>query len=299
MRILNKLTWKLRRKFKASPVLSTIVATPLLIFFIFFLIYMGVFTHFLEKDYFTEFSYPLDVDLQPLVKKLIVGETPPTKPINMFNYTYLKLCQEKCSNNANPKLLFVVKSAIPHFELRQAIRQTWGNQMRFPDIEIRRVFLLGTGTDPEIQRKVDQEDIQYGDIVQADFHDDYLNNTLKTMSGFKWAVEHCPSVRYVLFSDDDMYISIKNLLRFLRDPSNYPDQEPTPIVKDVEHRERSLKQEIAPATENIGNLIDESEDKKLYAGIDSFNILIELDQKFLFIVCFRLCISFSATATSF
>nr|CAG4637065.1 EOG090X07IA [Ceriodaphnia reticulata]SVE72983.1 EOG090X07IA [Ceriodaphnia reticulata] len=219
-----------------------------------------------EKDYFTEFSYPLDVDLQPLVKKHMVGETPSTQPINMFNFTYLKSCQNKCSNNSNPKLLFVVKSAIPQFEQREAIRQTWGNQMQFPDIQIRRVFLLGTGTDPEIQRKVDQEDVQYGDIVQADFRDDYLNNTLKTMSGFKWAVENCPSVRYVLFSDDDMYISIKNLLRFLRDPSNYPRQEPTPIVKDVEHRERSLKQEIAPATESIGNLIDEMEDQKLYAG---------------------------------
>ena len=227
---------------------------------------MGVFTHFLEKDYYTEFSYPLDVDLQPLVKELIVGHTPSTKPINIFNYTYLKSCEDKCSSNSNPKLLFVVKSSLPHFEQRQAIRQTWGNQMRFPDIEIRRVFLLGTGPDSEIQQRIDQEHNQHGDIVQADFHDDYRNNTLKTMSGFKWAVEHCPSVSYVVFSDDDMYISTKNLLRFIRDPLNYPDQDQIPIVKDVEHRERSLKQEVVPATENVGNLNDEIEDRKLYAG---------------------------------
>jgi len=29
------------------------------------------------------------------------------------------------------------------------------------------------------------------------------------MSGFRWAVEHCPKAQYVLFSDDDMYISMK------------------------------------------------------------------------------------------
>lgn len=279
MRILNKQIWRLRRKFNASPIKFTFLAIPPVICLLAFLSYMGVFTHFLEKDYFNEFSYPLDVDLQPLVKDLVVGHPPSTKPINLFNYTYLKSCEDKCSNNGSPKLLFLVKSAIPNFEQREAIRQTWGNQMRFPDVEIRRVFLLGTGFDREVQRRVDQEYIIYGDIVQTDFHDDYRNNTLKTVSGFKWAVEHCPSVQYVVFSDDDMYLSTKNVLRFVNNPSNYPDQVSAPIVKDVEHRERSLKQEMAPATENIGNLNGELEDKKLYAGIRRF-VLIETISRF-------------------
>ncbi|EFX64346.1 hypothetical protein DAPPUDRAFT_66289 [Daphnia pulex] len=179
---------------------------------------MGVFTHFLEKDYYTEFSYPLDVDLQPLVKDLAVGNVPAVKPINTFNYTYLKLCADKCANN--PKLLLVVKSALTHFEQRQAIRETWGDEMQFSTIEIRRVFLLGTGFNPEIQRKVDEESEMFNDIVQADFVDDYHNNTLKTMSGFKWAVEHCSPVQFVAFSDDDMYVSTKNLLRFFNEASN-------------------------------------------------------------------------------
>nr|SVE75802.1 EOG090X07IA [Daphnia hispanica] len=268
---LFRTTWRLRRKLSALPVkpvtvtiiLLMIICSPVV------LNHMGVFTHFLEKDYYTEFSYPLEGNLQPLVKELKLGNEPPIKPINVFNYSYLKLCQNKCSNNENPKLLFVVKSALHHSEQRQAIRQTWGNQLNFSGVEIRRVFLLGTGSDPEIQEKVDEEDKLYDDIVQADFHDDYRNNTLKTMSGFKWAVEHCPSARYAVFSDDDMYISTKNLLRFIRNPSSYPEQESHPR-KDFEHRDRSLKEEPALVAEGFENEQNEvanlNEESKLYAG---------------------------------
>jgi beta-1,3-galactosyltransferase / beta-1,3-N-acetylglucosaminyltransferase len=246
---------------------------------------MGVFTHFLEKDYYSEFSYPLDVDLQPLIKDLIVGNAPAVKPINMFNYPYLKLCENKCANN--PKLLLVVKSAITHFEQRQAIRETWGNEMRFSDVEIRRVFLLGIGFDPEIQRKVDTEDAMFSDIVQADFVDDYHNNTLKTMSGFKWAVEHCSSVKFVAFSDDDMYVSTKNLLRFVRNPSTYPEEEQLPrVVQGIEHRERSLKQEIVVAAQGEEEFNDASnlnENLKLYAGV-CFSLAVCLMIIYLFVV---------------
>nr|SVE75172.1 EOG090X07IA [Daphnia dolichocephala] len=261
---------RVKRKVNVLPIksLTFIVVLLTVISSTVFLSQMGVFTHFLEKDYYTEFSYPLEGDLQPLVKELILGKKPLIKPINVFNYTYLKSCMDKCSSNSSPKLLFVVKSAIQHFEQRQAIRQTWGNQLHFLGVGIQSVFLLGTGSNPELQIKVDDEDMLHGDIVQADFHDDYRNNTLKTISGFKWAVEHCPTVRFVVFSDDDMYISTKNLLRFIRDPSNYPPQESQPLlVRDPEHRDRSLKQEAGSAIEevedDVGNLNEES---KLYAG---------------------------------
>lgn len=104
-----------------------------------------------------------------------------------------------------PRLLFVIKSARPHSEQRLAIRQTWGNEKRFSDISIRTVFLLGTAShsndeSAESELLIEEEDAKYGDIVQADFVDVYGNNTLKTMSGLKWVVEHCPHARYVVFS---------------------------------------------------------------------------------------------------
>lgn len=60
--------------------------------------YMGVFTHLAEKDYHTSFSYPLNIDILPLVDKLRNGLYPSNsiQPINIFNYSYLKSCRHKC-----------------------------------------------------------------------------------------------------------------------------------------------------------------------------------------------------------
>lgn len=286
MKLFGK-TWRLRRVYKVSQVKFvslTVLWCVVLASLGFGLNYMGVFTHLFERDYYEEFSYPLHVDLQPLVKDLISGRIPSIAPINKFDYTFRKSCHKKCSY-AKPKLLFVIKSAMPHFEQRAAIRETWGNEQQFLDVEVRRIFLLGIGTNAEIQRKLDLEDLLYGDIVQANFYDNYRNNTLKTMSGLKWAVENCPSLEFVLFSDDDMYISAKNVLRYIQNPSKYPpESQETPPLRSVEHRERSLKQEVIlnadkdssefPLEYGSSDTFSENlEHNKLYAGIAKYSNL--------------------------
>ena len=167
-----------------------------------FSLFSGLFTHLFEKDYHTEFSYPLDMDVLPLVQQLQMNgkiDELDVQPINVFNYSYLKSCRHKCPEGSTPRLVFVIKSAIPHFERRQAIRQTWGYEKRFSDVDIRRVFLLGRSpSSPDQEMAIDREDALHGDIVQADFIDAYNNNTLKTMSGLKWIVEHCPSAQVLI-----------------------------------------------------------------------------------------------------
>lgn len=133
-----------------------------------------------------------------------------------------------------------MKSAPNNFGKRQAIRSTWGYQKRFSDVPIKTVFLLGSvekavGMEPAnvpvpkgqpplaLNEAINLESAKYGDIVQADFMDSYYNNTYKTMMGMRWLVEHCTRFRYAFFADDDMYISVKNLLKFLRHPTSYPE----------------------------------------------------------------------------
>lgn len=136
-----------------------------------------------------------------------------------------------------PRLVLVIKSSLPNRANRDAIRKTWGREDRFIDVPIRRVFVVGscrspsgdlvtskTGEDtnnhvnPSCQRLINQENDMYQDIVQADFIDSYYNNTIKTMVGLKWLVEHCPETAFAFFVDDDYYVSIRNLLHFTQDP---------------------------------------------------------------------------------
>lgn len=240
----------------------------------------GVFSRLLEKDFDREFSYPLEVDVLQLVRKLKNGWDPSCgiQPINTINFTYLKTSSHKCKCSPlfspvlevggkytdaflslgmadGPELLFVVKSAHRNAERRLAIRKTWGSESRFLDLTIRTVFLVGVAA-PDSEEistetaRLEKEHAIYNDLVQADFIDTYFNLTLKTMSGLKWVVTYCPNARYVVFAgiklcfsvafylrkpvptccdilevDDDMYISTRNVLRFILNPLHYPNDE--------------------------------------------------------------------------
>lgn len=82
------------------------------------------------------------------------------------------------------------------------------------------VFILGLPADNDTQVKVDEEISKYGDIIQEDFIDSYNNLTLKSVMMLKWVINHCQdSVRYILKTDDDMFINTPNLISTLKNKS--------------------------------------------------------------------------------
>uniref|UniRef100_T1J2D0 Hexosyltransferase n=1 Tax=Strigamia maritima TaxID=126957 RepID=T1J2D0_STRMM len=188
--------------------------------------YLGLQAYFLAKDYHTQFSYPYEGDIKLYVDQIRSGKQPRVKPINRYNYTFIlsnnTKCMDKSGKPDNIRLLLIIKSAMRNKENRDAIRQSWGWETRFSDVKLRRIFLLGVSNDKHLQKIIQKESKKHGDIVQSTFIDTYFNNTIKTMQGFKWAVEKCSSAEYFMFSDDDMYVSTKNVLRFIRNPMNYP-----------------------------------------------------------------------------
>ena len=134
-----------------------------------------------------------------------------------------------------------------HF-LMITVGRAWSGDRQFdPEISKWILFLqisaLGeTNKEDEMQKRVSEEYREFGDIVQGDFVDSYYNNTIKTMMGLRWAVEACPKARFYTFVDDDYYVSTRNLLRFLRNPVNYPRYLEDPVISfdDIpsDHRER-------------------------------------------------------------
>ncbi|XP_021201724.2 uncharacterized protein LOC110384650 [Helicoverpa armigera] len=90
-----------------------------------------------------------------------------------------------------------------------------------PDYKV--VFLLGLPTndnDSTIQNKIEEESEKYADIIQEGFIDSYNNLTLKSIMMLKWINNNCNnSVRYILKTDDDMYINVPNLIDNLRNRS--------------------------------------------------------------------------------
>lgn len=217
---------------------------------IFLLDFFGAFTHMFEEDFHASFEYPLnDPNIPHYTKQLRNAQKPDIKPINTYNFTYISDCRQKCRDEEDlvivPRLVIIIKSAMNNFNQRSAIRQSWGFEKRFSDVIIRTVFILGvteglTLPQKDLQTSVDKEHEQYSDIVQADFIDSYYNNTIKTMMGQRWAIEYCPRSRFFLFVDDDFYVSTKNVLRFLRNPINYPE-----YLEDADETLRKLARRLS------------------------------------------------------
>ncbi|XP_015604862.1 beta-1,3-galactosyltransferase brn [Cephus cinctus] len=214
-----QLSFRLATRIKLKHVCASVALIMVLDFF-------GAFTHLFEITYDEHFIYPFDGDVHNFVEQIRHNEKPDVSPINEYNYNYTFDVRNKCSGNEyqSLKIVFIVKSAIDHFDRRLAIRNSWGFEKRFFDVPTRTVFLLGVRPDDEeLQSKVQIEAAKYKDIVQADFVDSYYNNTIKTMMGFKWVVNYCSTSKFYMFADDDVYVSVKNVLRFIRNPTYYPD----------------------------------------------------------------------------
>lgn len=206
-------------RLRLKYVCATVIAIMVLDFF-------GVFTHFFELSYDTSFAYPYEGDIHEFVMALKHKEKPRMKPINDYDYSSVLDNKEKCIEQGYKtfRIVYVIKSSIDNFHRRAAIRNSWGFEKRFFDVPSRTVFLLGVRpNDEELQAKVNLEHNKHRDIIQMNFIDSYYNNTIKTMLGFKWLIKYCANAKFYMFVDDDMYVSVKNVLRFIRNPTNYPD----------------------------------------------------------------------------
>jgi len=187
--------------------------------------FFGAFVHLFEVTYDENFVYPYEGNIHEFVNALRRNEKPEIEPINEYRYAFILKQPQKCKEDADDtlRLVYIVKSAIENFDRRAAIRNSWGIEKRFFDVPARTIFVVGTHSDDqEIDAKLKQEAGIYKDIVQADFVDSYYNNTIKTMMSFKWLVKYCSNSKFYMFVDDDMYVSVKNVATFIRNPANYP-----------------------------------------------------------------------------
>lgn len=112
---------------------------------------------------------------------------------------------------------------------RSAIRNTWGSVAAlggngsWPNIarskveRFRLVFVLGSHANRALNDIARREASRFDDVVQGNFRDSYQNMTLKSLLGLKFVSEYCTSAKYLLKSDDDMFINLPYLLKILTD----------------------------------------------------------------------------------
>ncbi|KAK3107415.1 hypothetical protein FSP39_014036 [Pinctada imbricata] len=140
-----------------------------------------------------------------------------------FNYVINEehLCEDK--HGVGVVLLVVVFLGANDIYEREFIRNTWGAIAKSHP-KIRLFFILGsTFESSNTTQALQSESLQFHDIIQCDFEDQYKKLVNKSFAAFRWTVHYCDRVKYVLKIDSDMRIDLSSLLTVLEKP-DIPDK---------------------------------------------------------------------------
>lgn len=119
-----------------------------------------------------------------------------------------------------PFLLLAVKSLAPHFDRRQAIRQSWGRAGVLANRTVVTVFLLGNTTaadhHPDLSEMLRYENAHHRDILQWEYRDSFFNLTVKEVLFLDWMTTRCPGAQFIFKGDDDVFVNTLRILAFLK-----------------------------------------------------------------------------------
>ncbi|KAF1375464.1 hypothetical protein PFLUV_G00220470 [Perca fluviatilis] len=119
-----------------------------------------------------------------------------------------------------PFLLLAVKSLAPHFDRRQAIRQSWGKAGVIANRTVVTIFLLGNATagdhHPDLSEMLRYESVRHKDIIQWGYRDSFFNLTVKEVLFLEWIQTRCTGARFIFKGDDDVFVNTYRILDFLK-----------------------------------------------------------------------------------
>ncbi|XP_045126834.1 beta-1,3-galactosyltransferase 1-like [Portunus trituberculatus] len=118
--------------------------------------------------------------------------------------------QEACSSGGGGVEVLVVVPSSPHnLAARSAVREGWGAYLPH---SWALVFYVGAVDRPSVQERLIRESQTHRDIAQdPSFPDSYATLTLKTLALLAWTQQSCPSAKFVLKADDDVFLNVPRL----------------------------------------------------------------------------------------
>ncbi|NXC41861.1 B3GN5 glucosaminyltransferase, partial [Penelope pileata] len=112
-------------------------------------------------------------------------------------------------------LLVLVCSSPGNRTRRNTIRQTWGNVTDTRGYAVLTLFALGKPTSAAAQLEINEESQKHRDIIEGSFIDSPAMQTQKMMMIVEWTVAFCPRARYILKTDEDMFVGVPSLVGYL------------------------------------------------------------------------------------
>ncbi|KAM7302033.1 beta-1,3-galactosyltransferase 1 [Ixodes scapularis] len=158
-------------------------------------------------------------ELQTSKRKISIPSVPKARwqpPYDKSRYRFT-INPQLCSGKAGRSFLVLVQSASRNTERRNAIRDTWASPTKDSFSGIRLGFVLGTPRKASLNDKVLREADEYRDIIMSNFTESYYNLSLSTVTLLRWAVENCAGYDYLVKADDDAFLNLTALRKYLSD----------------------------------------------------------------------------------
>lgn len=131
---------------------------------------------------------------------------------NDFEFLIMNSCDKTADTKRSLLLLVPIHTSPTNIAKRNMIRETWGQKRDNMTI----IFLIGSVRNETVMESIRKENEMYGDIVQGNFIDDYRNMTYKHVMAFKYAIYHCPQAKYILKTDDDIFVNTPRMMDFIK-----------------------------------------------------------------------------------
>ncbi|XP_072310292.1 beta-1,3-galactosyltransferase 9 [Eucyclogobius newberryi] len=131
---------------------------------------------------------------------------------------------DACTNN-NLFILVLVFSSGPNVTQRDAIRETWAKQTQVQGFPVKILFFLGSTHTSHAQENVIKESKLYDDIVQGHVVSEtsQWSQIEKTVDALRWVVTFCPVARFVLMTQDRVYVNLQAIGFYLLGLHRHPE----------------------------------------------------------------------------
>ena len=151
--------------------------------------------------------------------KPALSEIYPDKPKHVVNphpYFYTIDPKDRCADK-DLFLVAYIHTAPDHKERRAIVRRTWANTTIYKGEKIRTFFVMGKPSTRKAQQDLEQEANEHGDIIQENFLDVYHNLSVKAVGALRWVTSRCKQAKFILKTDDDIFVNLFGLLPHLKD----------------------------------------------------------------------------------
>lgn len=140
-----------------------------------------------------------------------------------FMYEPVNFCKPSYSTI---DVLFIVHSAVHHFDRRQVLRDTIGQYIgNSRPLKYKLLFVVGTPTYSKIDMmSLIKERRDHNDILIVDMADMYQHMTFKAVAWLKWIVKNCLNINFVFKMDDDALVNVPILDKFIWSCYNLIDE---------------------------------------------------------------------------